>query len=122
MSLEDEIVSLTQTVQLTRGSLNDATRMKAIKAARGLLEALASPPETVIQDVVLNPVLLMALRVGVQIGVFQAIRDHHGEGGATTQEIAEKSGASPIVVGMCDPLSTSICLRFRQLGNSRVLM
>jgi hypothetical protein len=40
----------------------------------------------------------MALRMGVQLGVFQAIRDNQGEG-VTTQQIAEKSGASDIVVG-----------------------
>jgi hypothetical protein len=53
MSLEDQIAQLTQTVQSNRGSLDDATRFKALTAARGLLEALESPPETVIRDVVL---------------------------------------------------------------------
>lgn len=52
-ALEDQIASLTQSVRANRGSLDDATRFKALKAARGLVEALGSPPETVIQDVVL---------------------------------------------------------------------
>lgn len=52
-SLEEQIVSLTQTVQSNRESLDDATRFRAVKAARGLLEVLNSPPETVMQDVVL---------------------------------------------------------------------
>ncbi|KAE8367887.1 O-methyltransferase-domain-containing protein [Aspergillus caelatus] len=96
-SLEEQIVSLTQAVQSNRESLDDATRFRTLKAARGLLDALGSPPETVMQDVVLNPVLLMALRMGVQLGVFQIIRDHQGEG-ATTEQIAHQSGASIIVV------------------------
>lgn len=41
----------------------------------------------------------MALRMGVQLGVFQIIRDHQGAG-ATTEQIADQSGASIIVVGM----------------------
>ncbi|KAF7590961.1 hypothetical protein BBP40_002213 [Aspergillus hancockii] len=105
MSLEDQITNLTQTVRSNRDSIDDAARFKALKAARGLLEALESPPEAVIKDVVLltrewpgkNPVLLMALRMGVQLGVFQAIRDGQGDG-VTTQQLAEKSGASDIVV------------------------
>lgn len=36
--------------------------------------------------------------MGVQLGVFQMIRDHQGEG-ATTEQIASQSGASLIVVG-----------------------
>lgn len=52
-SLEDQIASLTATVHANRASLDDATRVKALKAAKGLVEALGSPPETVIQDVVL---------------------------------------------------------------------
>ncbi|BAE55269.1 unnamed protein product [Aspergillus oryzae RIB40] len=44
-----------------------------------------------------NPVLLTAIRMGVQLGVFQMIRDHQGEG-ATTEQIASQSGASLIVV------------------------
>ncbi|KAL6232854.1 hypothetical protein BDW75DRAFT_216760 [Aspergillus navahoensis] len=96
-SLENEIAALTQKVQSDAVSLNAESRTKAIKAARELLQALTPPPETVIQDVVLNPVLLMALRVGVDLGVFQAICDDRGDG-VTTQSIAEKSGASFIVV------------------------
>ncbi|KNG80970.1 hypothetical protein ANOM_010986 [Aspergillus nomiae NRRL 13137] len=97
-SLEEQIASLTQTVQSNRESLDDATRLRTLKAARGLLDALGSPPETVMQDVVLNPVLLMALRMGVQLGVFRMICDRQEEG-TTTEQMAAQSGASVIVVG-----------------------
>ncbi|KAB8276627.1 O-methyltransferase-domain-containing protein [Aspergillus minisclerotigenes] len=103
-SLEEQIVSLTQTVQSNRESLDDATRFRTLKAARGLLDALESPPETAMRDVVLNPVLLTAIRMGVQLGVFQMIRDHQGEG-ATTEQIASQSGASLIVVELQFPFS-----------------
>ncbi|KAJ5900168.1 uncharacterized protein N7473_004238 [Penicillium subrubescens] len=96
-ALESKIAALTQSVRANRESLDDATRFSALKAARGLVEALGSPPEKVIQDVVLTPGLLMALRMGVQLGAFQAIRDGQGKG-TTTEEIAEKSGASVLVV------------------------
>lgn len=52
-SLEAQIEALTQTVQSNKGSIGDASRSKAIKAARGLLSALVPPAETVIQDVAL---------------------------------------------------------------------
>ncbi|KAL5041423.1 hypothetical protein BDW71DRAFT_217873 [Aspergillus fruticulosus] len=96
-SLANEIAALTQKVQSDPESVNAESRKKAVKAARELLQALTPPPEAVIQDVVLNPVLLMALRVGVDLGVFQAICEGQPEG-VTTQSIAEKSGANFIVV------------------------
>ncbi|KAL2816081.1 S-adenosyl-L-methionine-dependent methyltransferase [Aspergillus granulosus] len=96
-SLEDEIAALTQKVQSDPGLLNPESRIKALKATRDLIHALTPPPETAIQDVVLNPVLLMAMRVGVDMGVFQAICDGQGEG-VTTQSIAAKSGASFLLV------------------------
>ncbi|KAL4737913.1 S-adenosyl-L-methionine-dependent methyltransferase [Aspergillus similis] len=96
-SLEAEIAALTQKIQSNPESLNPESRTKAVKAARELLHALTPPPETVIQDVVLNPVVLMALRVGVDLGVFQAICESQGEE-MTTQSIIEKSGASFTVV------------------------
>lgn len=52
-ALESKIAALTQSVRANRESLDDATRFSALKAARGLVEALGSPPEKVIQDVVL---------------------------------------------------------------------
>ncbi|KAL5335921.1 S-adenosyl-L-methionine-dependent methyltransferase [Aspergillus crustosus] len=97
MSLEDDIFTLTEKVQASGDSLDDATRQKAFKAAQGLLGALASPPDIIIKDVIMNQALFMALRVGVQVGLFQAIRDSQGAG-TTTQMIVEKSGASPTVV------------------------
>lgn len=41
----------------------------------------------------------MALRMGAQLGIFRTINEQQVEG-ATTQEIAEKAGASPIAVGI----------------------
>jgi hypothetical protein len=97
--IETEIAALTQRVQSDPESLDAESRAKAVKAARDLLNALTPPPEIVIQDVVLNPPLLMALRVGVDLDIFQIICEDEGEG-VTTQSIAEKSGASLMVVGM----------------------
>lgn len=98
-SIENEIAALTQKVQSDLESLNTESRAKAVKAARDLLTALTPPPEIVIQDVVLNPPLLMALRIGVDLDIFQTVCEDKGEG-VTTQSISEKSGASLIVVGM----------------------
>ncbi|KAL4918826.1 hypothetical protein BDW62DRAFT_200468 [Aspergillus aurantiobrunneus] len=100
-SLEEEIVSLTRTANSTRETLDEATRIKALKAARGLVEALSSPVETAVQAVSLSFAVPFALRMGVQLGVFKAIRDHdhnHQGQGITTDEIAGRSGASPLVV------------------------
>lgn len=44
----------------------------------------------------------MALRMGVQLGIFAAIQDHKTEG-TTTQQIVESASASPIVVGILPP-------------------
>ncbi|KAI3004886.1 hypothetical protein CBS147346_4687 [Aspergillus niger] len=97
MSLDRQISELTSVVQSSRDGIDDTTRFKAIKAAQGLLAALGSPAETVIQDVVLNSVLLMALRMGVQLDVFKTIRDSQSHV-TTTQQIADKSGASVVLV------------------------
>ncbi|KAL4930799.1 S-adenosyl-L-methionine-dependent methyltransferase [Aspergillus undulatus] len=97
MLLEDGIAAFTKGVKSTRESLDEASRIRALKAAQGLVEALSSPLETAVSDVSLHLAVPLALRMGVQLGVFTAIRDHQGEG-ATTQEIAENAGASPLVV------------------------
>ncbi|KAL4761102.1 S-adenosyl-L-methionine-dependent methyltransferase [Aspergillus foveolatus] len=96
-SIENQIAALTQKIQSDPESLNAESRAKAVKAARDLLNALTPPPEIVIQDVVLNPPLLMALRIGVDLDIFQTVCEDKGEG-VTTQNIAEKSGASFIIV------------------------
>ncbi|KAL4745491.1 hypothetical protein BDW72DRAFT_211295 [Aspergillus terricola var. indicus] len=96
-SLENEIAALTQKVQSNSESLNAESRAKAVKAARDLLNVLTPPPETVIQDVVINPALLMALRVGIDLGIFQTICEDNGEG-VTPHILADKSGASITVV------------------------
>ncbi|KAF7712281.1 Demethylsterigmatocystin 6-O-methyltransferase [Penicillium ucsense] len=96
-TLEAQIAALTQSVRANRDSLDDATRYSALKAARSLVEALGSPPETVIHDVVMQPALLMSLRMGVQLEAFRAIRDGLDRG-ITTAQIAKRSGASVFVV------------------------
>ena len=53
MSLDRQITELTSAVQSSRDGIDEGTRFKAIKAAQGLLAALGSPAETVIQDVVM---------------------------------------------------------------------
>jgi hypothetical protein len=125
-SIENEIAALTQKVQSDPEFLNVESRAKAVKAARDLLNALTLPPETVIQDVVLNPPLLMALRVGVDLNIFQTICEGKGEG-VTTQSIAEKSGASFVVVGMFprvdragpgEAVTSALCSRTRLLASS----
>lgn len=58
-SLYSDIASLRETVKSGNESIDDAARIKALKAAKGLVEALSSPVETAIQDVsvVCNSVL-----------------------------------------------------------------
>jgi hypothetical protein len=97
--LENEIIALTQKIQSDPVPLEPESRARAIEATRDLLHALTPPPERIIQDAVFNPALLMAVRVGVDLDVFRSISDAREEG-ATTQSIADKSGASFIVVGM----------------------
>ncbi|KAL4879447.1 sterigmatocystin 8-O-methyltransferase precursor [Aspergillus karnatakaensis] len=97
VSLGEQIIFLTETANAAAKTLDEESRKKALKAARGLVDALSSPVETAIQDVSLNLAVPLALRMGVQLEVFTAIRDHQGEG-ATTQAIAGRTGASPIVV------------------------
>ena len=53
MSLDRQITELTSAVRSNRDGIDDSTRFKVIKAAQGLLAALGSPAETVIQDVVM---------------------------------------------------------------------
>ncbi|OJJ07883.1 hypothetical protein ASPVEDRAFT_47076 [Aspergillus versicolor CBS 583.65] len=98
VSLSSDIVTLTETVKLRKESIDETARIEALNAAKGLVEALSSPVEKAIQDVSVNIVTPMALRMGVQLGVFTSINDPNVEG-ITTKEIAEKAGASPIVVG-----------------------
>lgn len=118
VSLSSDIVTLIETVKLRRESIDETARIEALNVAKGLVEALSSPVEKAIQDVSIvckfavtgsankpnvpsslqNIVAPMALRLGVQLGVFTSINDHKAEG-ITTKEIAEKAGASPIVVG-----------------------
>ncbi|KAL3494526.1 O-methyltransferase-domain-containing protein [Aspergillus germanicus] len=95
--LENKIIALTQKIQSDPVPLEPESRAKALRAAQDLLHALTPPPERIIQDAVFNPALLMALRVGVDLDIFQSISDAREEG-ATTQSIADKSGASFAVI------------------------
>ncbi|BCS27770.1 uncharacterized protein APUU_60818A [Aspergillus puulaauensis] len=97
-SLYSDIASLRETVKSGNESIDDASRTKALKAAKDLVAELSSPIERAIQDVSVNLAVPMALRMGVQLGIFTAVQDHKTEG-TTTQQIAEGASASPIVVG-----------------------
>ncbi|KAL4972612.1 hypothetical protein BDW66DRAFT_154589 [Aspergillus desertorum] len=51
----------------------------------------------------------MALRIGVDLDTFQTICEDKGEG-VITQSIAEKSGASFIVVGYLSPIQSDAAI------------
>ncbi|KAI9934449.1 hypothetical protein MW887_000063 [Aspergillus wentii] len=95
-SIESQIAALTSSVQSNQVPLDDAARLKAINAAQGLLDALKSPVEIILQDVVMNPPQLMAIRMGVQFGVFKQIASNPTRA-TTTKKIAEESKASVIL-------------------------
>jgi hypothetical protein len=97
--------------------LNEEARVEALKAARDLVAALESPVERMIQDVVLvchflvlvlcssrailrsqNSPILMALRMGVQLGIFSQISQNPAKG-VSCDIISKSSEASPILVG-----------------------
>ncbi|CAI7603980.1 unnamed protein product [Penicillium pancosmium] len=87
--------------------LDDETRAAALNAARDLVAALESPVEKVIQDVVLqNSPILMALRMGVQLGIFSQI-SQSPEKGVSCDLISESSKASPILVGQSKSIGWS---------------
>ena len=54
-----------------------------------------------------NCALPMALRMGVQLGAFKMIASNPSQG-TTSQQIAEKSGGSLILVGTSRPLCTCL--------------
>ncbi|KAI3104201.1 hypothetical protein CBS147333_7255 [Penicillium roqueforti] len=94
-SLSAQIAALADSAQ-TRG-LDEQARSEALNAARRLVAALESPVERIIQDVVMHSPALMAIRMGVQLGIFTQI-SQKPEGGASSPEIAENSGASLVLV------------------------
>ncbi|KAL4798809.1 S-adenosyl-L-methionine-dependent methyltransferase [Aspergillus venezuelensis] len=91
------IVAIAEAAKSTKGSLDAGTRIRALRAAQSLVEALSPPLETAVHDISVHLAVPLALRMGVQLGVFTAVRDHKSEG-ITTQEIAEKARASSLVV------------------------
>ncbi|KAJ6097481.1 O-methyltransferase family 2, partial [Penicillium canescens] len=95
LDITGQITALAGTIKSEK--LDEVTRLQALSAARDLLETLESPVERIIQDVVMNPPILTSIRMGVQLGIFTQI-SQNPEHGVTAQEIAERSGASPIVV------------------------
>ncbi|RDW93600.1 uncharacterized protein DSM5745_00922 [Aspergillus mulundensis] len=97
MALVDEIANLMEKARSTNASLDDTTRISALEAAQALVQAFISPREAVIYDVSYRPLVPMCIRMGVQLGVFQTICSSP-DGGATTKDIADKSGASLDVV------------------------
>ncbi|KAJ5586842.1 uncharacterized protein N7459_002607 [Penicillium hispanicum] len=101
MAQDKELSLPTQIAALAGGlhgqALDEKTRLEALSATRGLLAALESPVERVLQDVVMNGPILMAIRMGVQLEIFAQV-SQSPEQGVTPQKIAEKTGASPILV------------------------
>ncbi|BDD58898.1 hypothetical protein MAP00_004138 [Monascus purpureus] len=95
-SIAAQIASLARSVQST-GFADEAARQEALGSARGLLQALESPVERILQDVVVNCSVLMALRMGVQLGIFTRI-SQSAESGITAEEITRASGASLVLV------------------------
>ncbi|KAJ5403524.1 hypothetical protein N7509_003395 [Penicillium cosmopolitanum] len=93
--ISERIASLAEDAKSQQ--LDDETRAVALNAARDLVAALESPVERVIQDVVLNSPILMALRMGVQLGIFSQI-SQSPEKGVSCDVISESSKASPILV------------------------
>ncbi|KAL4911226.1 hypothetical protein BDW74DRAFT_172693 [Aspergillus multicolor] len=128
MALDQGIESLTEKARSTRASLDDVSRTRALKAAQALVQTLTTPREIVTDDLGMRPVIPACALMGVQLGVFQTICN--SEGGATTQEIADKSGASVMVAAgvqlfvpslitkfMTDP-AQEVATRFSELGNT----
>lgn len=95
-SMAAQIASLARSVQST-GFADEAARQEALGSARGLLQALESPVERILQDVVVNCSVLMALRMGVQLGIFTRV-SQSAESGIAAEEIARTSGASLVLV------------------------
>ncbi|KAJ5540384.1 O-methyltransferase family 2 [Penicillium frequentans] len=94
-TIATQITTLTEIIQAQ--ALDESTRLEALNAARGLLATLESPTERIIQDVVMNPPILMALRMGVQLGVFTQVSEKP-EQGVTSTKVSEDTGASFILV------------------------
>ncbi|KAJ5651544.1 uncharacterized protein N7484_005267 [Penicillium longicatenatum] len=94
-TIATQITALTRSVQAQ--CLDETTRLEALSAARALLATLESPVERIIQDVVMNPPILMALRMGAQLGIFTQI-SQKPEQGVSLTKISEDTGASPILV------------------------
>ncbi|KAJ5722687.1 O-methyltransferase family 2 [Penicillium malachiteum] len=92
------LAELTALAGSLQGSdLNEAARLKALAVTRSLLSALESPFERIMQDVVMNPPTLMAIRMGVQLEIFTQVSQNPE--GIALQDIVEKTGSSPILVG-----------------------
>ncbi|KAJ6021441.1 O-methyltransferase family 2 [Penicillium herquei] len=83
--------------RLQGSNIDEDVRLKALAVTRGLLSALESPFERIMQDVVMNPPTLMAIRMGVQLEIFTQVSQNTE--GITLQAIVEKTGSSPILVG-----------------------
>ncbi|OKL58531.1 hypothetical protein UA08_06370 [Talaromyces atroroseus] len=108
-SLPAQIAALTETIPApgqSRG-LDEMRRLEALNAARTLVAALESPVERIIRDVVMTPPILMALRMGVQLGIFSQI-SQNPDHGVSSREIADKAGASPILVDQITRLLAAV--------------
>ncbi|KAL4964832.1 sterigmatocystin 8-O-methyltransferase precursor [Aspergillus stella-maris] len=93
---QDAIAAITKAAGSTTGSMDEGTQIRALRAAQSLVKALSSPLEIVVNDIS-HLSVPVALRMGVKLGVFTAVRDHK-EDGITTLDIAHRASASPLVV------------------------
>ncbi|KAJ5736388.1 O-methyltransferase family 2 [Penicillium malachiteum] len=105
LSILAEFTALAGSLQ--GSNLNEDVRLKASAVTRSLLSALELPFERIMQDVVMNPPTLMAIRMGVQLEIFTQVSQNPE--GITLQTIVEKTGASPILVDHQTAKDNIIC-------------
>ncbi|KAJ5085976.1 hypothetical protein N7532_010747 [Penicillium argentinense] len=95
-SISSRIAALAEDVQAEY--IYEEARLEALKAARKLLAKLEPPMERMAHDVLLWYPHFMALRMGVQLEIFSQI-SKCSDTGIHLNTIAEKTQASPILVG-----------------------
>ncbi|ROT36501.1 S-adenosyl-L-methionine-dependent methyltransferase [Sodiomyces alkalinus F11] len=75
---------------------HDEARLKLLKKARSLVQALETPRETMIKHLWAQPTLSSALSIGVESGLFTLMVQKRGP--STVEELAESLKASPLLL------------------------